>query len=488
MDIEESCNTNAQLHILPDKIFIITNQRYHFEILRAWPIRFCKQVIETQNCVKLIMANETLALRTRQGSKIKSVLTERLCWPGFHYDPFRAVYCDRNSNSAQQTNCDSLLESESISSFANESLFQNQLNLPSPGHESHLSDESVNVNMTLQNVHCISDSCLVTNIGGKCASMDDNHVNTQRLMEFKVDNKPVDGSDEIKSNRIAQDDYQMTPPPIPVRKSKPGLPAVKPEKTGQIGNCASSSNKAAPLEKLKSQSDPGQGGTIPRSHSFQIVQEHPLNQINKRRQRYKSDTSLMARKTITEYVQPICVDSQTNENCGQAEQLLLSSNDDCLRENKKTGPVDSEGKDCETTATETNDDASGNDKIHYVNLPVDSRPSCYLYMNLPDLGSTPKEQARSVKHVFISRNMKVIYENVFQNDLLSVDEREELPPLPPPILQPRKPPPRIPERRDRRKSEQRQLVELPKTELTPPPRPPKKQKVSNKASKNTEVP
>ncbi|XP_029179863.2 uncharacterized protein LOC114947369 [Acropora millepora] len=477
VDIEESCNSNAQLHILPDKIFIITNQRYHFEILKAWPITFCKQVIETQNCAKLIMANETLALKTPQGSEIKSVLTERLCCLGFHHNPFPAVHCDRNSNSTQQTSCDSLLESESISSCANESLFQNRRNLPSPGHESHLSDESVNVNMTLQNVHCISDSCLVTSIGGKCASLDDNHVNAQRLMEFKGDNKPVDGSDDqIKSNRIAQDDYQMIPPPIPVRKSKPGLPTVKPEKTGQIGNCASSSNKAAPLQKLKSQSDPGQGGTIPRSQSFQIVQEHPFNQINKRRQRYKSDTSLMARKTITEYVQPICVDSKANENFGQAEQLFLSSNDDCLRENKKTGPVDSEGKACKTTATETIDDASGNDKIHYVNLPVDSRPSCYLYMNLPDLGSAPKEEARSVKHVFISRNMKVIYENVFQNDLLSVDEREELPPLPPPILQPRKPPPRIPERMNRRISRQRQLVELPKTERTPPPRPPKKQK------------
>ena len=429
------------------------------------------------------MASETLALRTRQGSEIKSVLTERLrclspARPSFHCSPFPAVPWDRNSNSAQQTSCDSLLESDSISSFANESLFPNQQNLPSPGHGSYLSDESVNVNMTRQNAHCISDSCLVTSIGEKCASLDDNHVNTQRLMEFKVDNKPVDGIDEIKSNSTAQDDYQMIPPPIPVRKSKPGLP-VKPEKTGQIRNCASSLDRAAPLEKHKSQSDPGQGGIILRSRSFQIVEEHPLNLINKKRQRYKSDTSLMARKTITEYVQPICVDSQTIENCGQAEQLLLqSSNDDCLRENKPTSPVDTEGIDCETTATETNDDASGNDKIHYVNLPVGSRPSCYLYMNLPDLGSAPKEQARNVKHVFISRNMKVIYENVFENDLLSVDKQEELPPLPPPILQPRKPPPRIPERMNRRKSQQRQLVQLSKTELTPPPRPPKKQKVS----------
>lgn len=483
----ECCNGKTQLHILPDKIFIITNQGYYFEKLREWPIGFCRQVMVTQSCVKLITTNETLALRTQKGSEIKSVLTERLCWhspvsPSFHHGPFPGMLWDRNSNRAQQLSCSSSLKSESMSSLANESLFSSQGNLLSPRHESYSSDENVNANITRQNACCILDPCCVTS-SGKCSSLDDNLVNTQRLMELTVDNKPGDCNDEIKSNRTAQDYYQMTPPPIPRRRPK--LPA-KAETTVQNQNCASS----APLEKAKSKSDPGEFA-ISRSCSFQIVEQPLHNNCYRKRQRYRSDPSMMARKTITEYVQPICVSySQTNENSGKVEQLL-PSNDECLIENKQTSPADTKGKDCETTASETNnDDTSGNDKIHYVHLPVGSRPSCYLYMNLPGLGSAPKEQARNVEHVFISRNMKVIYENVLENDLLSVDERETLPPLPPPILQPRKPPPRLPERTssDRRRLPQRPPVELPKTEPTPPPRPPKKQKVGDKASKTLKVP
>lgn len=490
--IKESCNLKMHLHIFCERICIIQNQGYNFKVFREWPLEFCRHVMTTSNGVKLIMSTETLALRTQQGNDIKSKIAERLPVhsPGSHHLPigsFSASTHDKNYNSIAQhlrrreISCDSLLElDDSLVSEENRSLLTDESSAPSqrqsssPGQRAFSSDENVcredcvDVQRTLQDVHCFSDSCLVTSLREHATHHDNGNYTQKLLMELQADNKPVVYTGEIMCTRHAQDDGPLTPPPIPLRQLKPTANIENPE--------FDSVKKAVPCGKVVSKTEIPRSRCFPRSRSFQIVEQPQCPKIQ--RQCYNSD-STNARKPVTELVQLVCKDPIPEKNANTKGDNFENSDDVCATGPENCSLTNCQDEHIENSVSATDNETCGNGKIHYVNLPAGSRPSCYLYMNQPDLTQAPKEQATYINHdIYMSRSMKGIYKNVFGSISLSSEERETLPPLPPPILHPRKPPPRIPERlgSDRRRLQQKPDT-LREAGLPPPPRPPKRQKV-----------
>ena len=498
----------SQLHIFHDRICLSTNQGYYFRLLGEWPIDSLTQLLTTQSGqVTLLMINagreEKLVLRTEHSNDIKAKLNEQLhCLsPTASYQlPLGSVsepgeaQRDGNSNIVpatrrQSKSCELIHElcidpwlskTNSLPLIRRNPVLCQTLPLSSLSNLAHPSCEDVSkegndeVRATPLNIQHVSNSCLLTSTDKANVPQHDNEVNNQRLLELQGHNSFHHGS-EMKDGK---DDGSL-PPPIPQRQLKPSLAASYTEITEHTKD-KFDSDKTHPVSSgtlVGNYNDDG-CNIIPRSRSFQIV-EQPLH--DRKRQRHKSESSTV-RKTITELVQPICVDSlsdKTANNHGNMVDLesfnsvvLPTRHTECsLIENNN------EQKSIEKSAGTSEDEKNqGSDKIHYVNLPEGSRPSCYLYMNLPDLKKAPKEAVSYVNHVFMSRSMKGIYENVFCNKTVSLD-MESIPPLPPPALRPRKPPPRLPKRASSGRQESSKLPAtwLPVTDPLPPPRPPKKQ-------------
>lgn len=505
MDIEDdetnSCTGKAQLHILPDKICISKNQGYEFRILKEWFIESITHVSATESYVNFVMSIKTVTLRTSQGTDIKSKITERLQFlsPASHqlrdgfFSAAGVTCCDRNFNVVSHTqrrrrrskSCELLMQDAQIDGLVSRanSFPLTKINAVSSQRQSSCksiaSEEYGDVDVTpLDTEHC-SDPCLALS-KGKHAQLGDTEVNIQRLLNLQAD-KAFDHEDEINrgSKEITSDDYHQTPPPVSRQQVKPSFSS-----TGKTENSKeefdSAMKQSVSCDKIASICNPMEfTATISRTRSFQIV-EQSLGY--KTRQRYKSDSSL-ARTSIKELVQPICVDlpSETTSKSDTKVDSKKPSDTVCLAGNEECSLSKTKDVHCErspSTCT-VEDRETCSDKIYYVNLPKGSRPSCYLYMNLPDLKKAPKEAVTYVNHVFMSRSMKGIYENVFGNDTACTEEREFLPTLPPPVLPPRQPPPRLPRRASRDGRRPMPLPAKPPESNPPlPPRPPRHKKVN----------
>ena len=485
VDIEEGGPANystgkTQLHIFHDRICISTNDGYNFRLLREWPIDSLTQITTTQSGITLVMVNESLFLRTDQGDDIKSKLNERRwCLSLESYQlPFGSEEknCDGNSNIVSTTrrhskSCE-LLNHLHIDPVLCQRQLSSISQLPYSSDGSVCKEESGNPRPTPFHFEHFSDTCLVASAkkANVCVPLHDNEVNTQRLMELQA-GRTIDHRSEVKVGREhSVEDYQLVPPPIPQRQLKPSLEGKHNIASHTKERSDSDRKQTVSIERLANKCSDGDC-TIPRTRSFQIVDQPSCN---RKRQRHKSDSSTV-RKTITELVQPICFDTTSETNSSNRVVDPETSNSVSSPRNTECSLVEDKDEHCQKSATTPEDQENNSkDKIHYVNLPVGSRPSCYLYMNLPDLREAPKEAVSYVNHVFMGRSMKGIYENVFCNKTASSEEVDSVLSPPPPRLQPRQPPPRIPERV--LSGRQRSLKEperLSKAGPLPPPRPPK---------------
>lgn len=550
MDFDEasksSPSTKAQLHICNDRICLSRNLEYDFKLLGEWPIDSLSWLLMAHGGVTLIMTSEaeeekTVLLRTERGNDICSKLTERYrCLAPAGHQQFQygnstagVQQCDGNSNIMSASNlsksCELMhqLHFEPLASKSKtfpSSKVKPSLSLRELSSLSHLpsyiqpkspplsSDGSICKEENGQNFSYLSSSASTEQ-----GSNSDNDINDG--------NGTKDGEESsTKENQIQR---EHLPPPIPQRKLKQNYLA-RAASTEQVKNefHAKHSDSSSNVENL----------VIQRSRSFQIV-EQPLS--GTKRQRFKSESSLVTKTAITELVRPICLDQPPANSANRLDSYVdLQVNRAAKTEacngvcppkqderNTSSCAVTEDGVDtfeCKSTAIQSralthtycipvsstsdiqvvDEKSQFKDKVHssdstchYVNLPEGSRPSCYLYMNLPDPRNAPKEDASCVNHVFMSRSMKGIYENVqqFYNEkfetAVSSEESTSPPPLPPPALQPRQPPPRVPRRVSKDpKGTQKPRVGLPVHSRVPcgppPPRPPKRQasvtKVCNK--------
>ena len=561
MDFDEAPKssplTKAQLHICNDRICLSTNLEYNFKLLGEWRIDSLSQPLMARGGVTLNMASEaeeekTLLLRTERGHEICSKLTERRrCLAPADHQQFQysksvaaVQQCDGNSNimsaSSLSKSCELVhqirfepLSSKSKtfpSSKVKPSLSLGELSSLSylPSNIQAKSPLSSDGSICKDKYGSINSSSSASTEQG---SNSDNELNVHEMMRHKGHadrNGTKDGEESnIRENHIQG---ERLPPPIPQRKLKPASKCTQQVK-----------NELHDDVKSSGRSMYGEESVIQRSRSFQIV-EQPLS--GTKRQRFKSDSSLNVTKTaITELVRPICLDQphskpanrldtdmdvQANRAADtEARKGICSPKQDkrnnigCAISQDGVDTIDVKSTAVQSRAlthtycmpapngdtqavdgkSQLKDEVDSSDSTcHYVNLPEGSRPSCYLYMNLPDPRMAPKEAASCVSHVFMSRSMKGIYENVqqFYNEKLETAVSSEghmsPPPLPPPALQPRQPPPRIPKRVPKdSKGAQKPPVALPVQTRDPcgppPPRPPKKQasvtKVCNIKSFNT---
>lgn len=533
--LKSSTSTKAQLHIFHDRICLSTNLGYEFKLLGEWQIDSLTRLLTAHGGVTLIMTNEaqqenTLILRTERGIDICSKLSERhrCLAPASHQQllfqssnsAVGVTQCDDNSNimSASRLHvsksCDEIMNQlhfEPLSSKANSLPLRNEVK---PSLDSRDLSSLSRLPSYLEAKSPLSSE-------GSICKDEDVHNFTDSCSS--TSSEPSSSSDN---------DIIAVPPPVPQRQLKPN--PAKAELTEQVKDvliCADKYSKSnySNVEDL----------IIQRSRSFQIV-DQPLS--GRKKQRYKSDSSLVTKTVITELVRPICVDfpsANSGNPCGSYMYLQENSpavntctelsNGACSpkqdEENACSPPISESGFEAfghrpSTTRsrastpphfmlTSINSDVpfvdeenqvkeeghSSDSTCHYVNLPEGSRPSCYLYMNLPDSQKAPKEAANYINHVFMSRSMKGMYENVqqFYNEkfetAVSSEERTSAPPLPPPTIQPRRPPPRVPRRisKDPQASHQ-SPARLPvhmRGPLGPPcpPRPPKKEVTVSKVSK-----
>lgn len=538
-DPKSSASTKAQLHIFRDRVCLSTNLGYEFKLLREWPIDSLSWLPTAHVGVTLIpfgeaQEEETLLLRTERGNDICAKLTERHCYLApschqqFQYNRNLAAgvqRCDGNSNimstSRLSKSCESVhqLHFQPLGSKAK--TFPLTKAKPSLGsrHLSSLSrlpsylqaksplssDESIS-KKEIDHHFSVSSSPAST---GQCSNSD-NDVNAQKQLELTVHKvcSVVNGTkdDEELSTEENQDQGEPLPPPIPQRQ--PQYNSAKAESTKQA--MEKSNDNAKYSERNYSVEDL----TIHRTRSFQIV-EQPLSGHG-RRQRYKSDSSLVTKTAFTELVRPICLDFPSAKSDNHGSYLYVQKSGatntepcegvcsqkqeeenacSCAVSKNGVEPFESEPTAIQSRAStsvfvdeksQVKDDTDSSDSTcHYVNLPEGSRPSCYLYMNLPDLRKAPKEATSYVNHVFMSRSMKGIYENVqqFYNEkfetAVSSEEGTSAPPLPPPALHPRQPPPRVPKRASKDQQGVQKSLERPPIHIRvplgpPPPRPPKK--------------
>lgn len=476
---------HSQLLIFHDRICITTNQRYDFRLLGEWPIDSLTQLMTTPSGVILVIAGreEPLSLRTEKGNDIKSKLMDKvqcLSPASLQQIPYGSnlasgvTQCDGNSNIVPDTrkqskSCELIhrlrdepwgLNANSLPlARRNPALCQSQV--PSLNNSAlDLScdktvgkEELIDVRLNPLGIKCLSDSKITESTQKPYVYIPqhDNEVNAQKLLDLQSTES------EIKDGRehSEKDLHEPQPPPIPQRRLKPSSEHTK--QSNSVSNKRTASNSTA-----------AELFSIPRSRSFQIV-EQPLHE--RKKQRNKSESSVELRKTITELVRPIGIEPlyENSENSCNKTVDFKPLNNTCLLRHTDCKLISSQ----KSTETVQDEEKQASDKIHYVNLPEGSRPSCYLYMNLPDPKKAPKETVSYVNHVFMSRSMKGIYENVFCNTAVCSEETEPVPSLPPPPLLPRQPPPRIP----RRLLTDRQgplTARLPVTGPLPPPRPPKK--------------
>lgn len=535
-------NSTSQLHILRDKVCLSTNQDYDFKLFGEWPIVSLSRLLMAPGVVTLIMTSqakeeEALLLKTERGNDICSKLNERhKCLAPtahglFQYDNSLAGVqkCDGNSNIMSSSRLSKSCESMHQLHF--EPLRSKCKTFPLGSRQSSLSclpsylesKSPLSSDENISKEECggqFSDSCSSTSTG-YCSNSE--HDVTQNQMELAV-RKAHTVANEIKDGDEENQNRGEPPaPPIPERQLRHN--SVKAESAQQV------KEKFSYVAKYSERNSNVKDFTFQRSRSFQIVEQEPLSG---RRQRFKSESSLITKTAITELVRPIphdCSpvnssnprgsDSYFQENRGtnmEPRKGVCSPKQD--KENACSQAIGDSGLEsfgCKPTAIQSRalthpfcmpasnnsdvivdeksqdkvlvkDDmhASDSSTCHYVNLPEGSRPSCYLYMNLPDPKKAPKEASSYVNHVFMSRSMKGIYENVqqFYNEKFetaaSSEEETSAPPLPPPALQPRPPPPRLPRRASKaQQGAQKSSDKLP-THIRvplgpPPPRPPKKQ-------------
>ena len=545
-----SQSTKAQLHVFHDKICLSTNVGYEFKLLREWPIDSLLQCYTEQENVTLIMAHEgneeRLVLRTDQGNDICAKLSEchQLFFPTVQ-EEFRQ--CDGNSNIMSNVerrlskSCELLhhlhvpskplvLTSNSLSSTkrklefdsTRQSLSLSRLPFGNLEPKSPMPYEGSICNGEYN--HHFSDSCTSSTEHFESC---DNGVTVQKQLEFTALQvcHDANGGNHVDRELNTEGAKGLLPPPIPQRQLKHNL--VKDAETTEQIKVELNCNGNYPQRHVEE-------FLIQRTRSFQIV-EQPSSGTCTKRQRIKSESSIMMKTGITELVKPICVDPP----CGNSGNLGGSYM--CLQDNKATNATSlsssalfspkQDAEDIFSTAAGTEegseafgsqptvtqnraspqplwmsasaDDALAGEKIqvkdeeqssystcHYVNLPKGSRPSCYLYMNLPDLNNAPKEAPVYVNHVFMSRSMKGIYENVQQfyekfEEVGASETTMAAPPLPPPALKPRQPPPRLPKRVSKApQGVQPTPARIPAhTEVLlvpPPPRPPKRTETVSK--------
>ena len=540
----------AQLHICNDRICLSTNLEYDFKLHGEWRIDSLSQQLTAHGVVTLNTMSEaqeekTLLLRTERGHEIYSKLTERRrCLAPADHQQFQYIsnslaeeqQCDSNSNIMSAS---SLSKScEMVHKIRSEPLSSKSKTLPSARVKPSFSlTELSSVTYLSSNIQAksplSSDGSICKDRYGSTNSSSsarteqgsngDNELNVQKQLELTAHKVHGDGNgtedQEESCTRENQIQGEHLPPPIPQRKLKPVSTCTEQVKNELHGDA-----------KCSDRSIYGEESVMQRSRSFQIVGQ-PLS--SPKRQRFKSDSSLNTAKTaaaaITELVQPICLDQPQSKPANRLDtytdfQANGAADTEARRgvcspkhdeRNKISCAITQDGVntfDFKPAAVQSRalthtycmpalvsdtrvadeksqfeDEVDSSDSTcHYVNLPEGSRPSCYLYMNLPDSRKTPKEAASCVSHVFMSRSMKGIYENVqqfcnekFETALLS-EECTSPPPLPPPALQPRQPPPRIPKRVPKdSKGAQKPPLALPVETRDccgpPPPRPPKKQ-------------
>ena len=537
-------STKAQLHICSDRIYLSTNLEYDFKLLGEWPIDTLSQPRIVHGGVTLIMISEaqekkTLLLKTERGHDICSKLIERCrCLSPAGHQQFQysnsvaeIEQCDGNSNimsaSSLSKSCElmrrqhfELLTSKSRTfppSKVKPSLSLRELTSLSclPSNLQAKSPLSSDENICKDEHGSTNSSSSASREQG---SNSDNDLNVQKQLELTTrkvhadENGTKDGEETSTRENYIQGEH--LPPPIPQRKLKPAsIEQVKKELHDDPKRSDSSSNEKELV--------------ILRSHSFQIVEQPPYGT---KRQRFKSEPSVVTKTAITEFVQPIWLDKPHSKSANRLDSYMdLQANRAAdTKAGKGVCPPKQDERnniscavtldgvdtsDSKSTATRSralthtycmpapsNSDTQAVDEksqfqdevdssdstCHYVNLPEGSRPSCYLYMNLPDPRIAPKEAASCVSHVFMSRSMKGIYENVQQfcnekfETAVSLEDGMSPPPLPPPALQPRQPPPRIPRRVSKdSKGAQKPPVAVPVQTRVPcgprPPRPPKKQ-------------
>ena len=540
--------SKAQLHICNDRICLSTNLEYDFKLLGEWRIdslsqHFMARGVDTLNMMNEAQEEKTLLLRTERGHEICSKLTERRrCLAPADHQQFQFI---SNSVAAVQQ-CDSNSNIMSASTVSKSCEFVHQIHFePLPTTLGTFPSSRVKPSFSLtelslvthlpSNIHSQAKS-RISSDGSICKdgysstnsnssasieqdSKSDNELNVQEKLELTPHKVHPDGNGtedrEKSSTRENRIQGEHLPPPIPQRKLKPASTCTEQVKN-ELHDDAKCSDRSIYGEEL----------VIQRSRSFQIVEQPPSFS---KRQRVKSDSSLNVTKTaITELVRPICLDQPHSKPANRLDTYMdLQANRAADTEarkgvcspkhdewNKISCAITQDGVntfDFKSTALQSRalthtycmpasvsdtqvaheksqfeDEVDSSDSTcHYVNLPEGSRPSCYLYMNLPDSRTAPKETASCVSHVFMSRSMKGMYENVqqfcnkFETAVLS-EESTSPPPLPPPALQPRQPPPRLPKRVPKdSKGAQKPPAALPvetrDPHRPPPPRPPKKQ-------------
>ena len=494
MNLDEDLNcfpsqsTKAQLHVFHDKICLSSNSGYDFKILCEYPLNSLSNWQQDRTNVILTIVHkgkeEKLLLKTDKGRGICAKLSSSV------QEGYQGVQqCDGNSNiitipSRISKSCEILDHLHRRTRPRANSMLSSKRK---PKPKSQLTPElSMDTKDFKQNY---PDPCFAG----------PGHFESNVTVESKVKLTALEICDETNGQNSCSSPsdvhdsvtLQPSPPPIPQRQAK---------KNSAKG-----------------------GESLPRAYtlppSFRIVSQLDVGE----RQHLKSEISSKGIKTveIKELVQPIRVDplyrnfgnhcdsytglkinvetNKTSESCGVCspegeEQDIFSiagsegGSEPCVEEptvmQNRASPQPFMMSDsvpnshADRKIQDEDKEQSSDSTCHYVNLPEGSRPSCYLYMNLPNLKTAPKEAAVYVNHVFMSHSMQGIYENVqqFYNEKL---EECGAPPVPPPVLKPRQPPPRLPKRacgggQRVQPTPPRSPPHMGAPHSPPPPRPPKK--------------
>ena len=509
----------THLLIFHDRICLTRIQGYDFKLHREWPIESLTQLTATASGITLVMTKEgrkePFDFRTEQGNEIEVLLRVKIrCLspailrqlPCGLNIATGMTECDDNSNIVPTTRESQAFKANPVQFRVNDHETPGQF--PSPNKStcsSRQTASSGDVRLSPLNLQSVSGSKSDSQLSAVTHKLRHDykvHTQNQLKMNDTKETYACDCEDKPERNH-AKEDLEHDPPPVPQRLLKPS------------GKQTTQSDLVS--REMSANKDNVSDFTLPRTRSFQIVQQ-PLNE--RKRQRHNSTPHKEERKTITELVEPICVELplEKSEN-GCEDQFLdlepsgnfglptdthctVAENEDNridyehhklpdMVENKEEPATDKLHSEHHKLAnTAKNKEEAARDKLHYVNLPQGSRPSCYLYMNLPDLKKAPKESVTYVNHVYMGRSMKGIYENVFSNRSESPEEKESVPELPPPTLQPRQPPPRIPQRLSPSRQVPRKLpAKFPVTSALPcpPPRPPRKSLKCTSASKVTNI-
>ena len=507
----------THLLIFRDRVCLTRIQGYDFTLHREWPIESLTQVTATAGSITLVMTKEgrkePFDLRTEQGNEIKVLLSDKIqclspailrhlsCGLNIATE---ITHCDGNSNIVPTAHESQAFKANPVQFTVNNHKTQGQF--PSPNESTCLSRKTASsgdVRLTPLHLQSVSGSKSDSQISADAHRLQhDDKVHTQN--QLKVNNtketyaRDCEGKPERKH---AKEDLEHEPPPVPQRQLKPSSKQTT-QSDLVTGEMSANDNNMGDF-------------TLPRTRNFQIVQQ-PLNE--RKRQRHNSLPGKEVRKTITELVKPICQDPPPKKSENGCEDELLdlepssnvglptdrhctvAKNEDNRKdyehhklpdmvENKEEPATDKlRSKHHKLANVAENKGEPAEDKLHYVNLPQGFRPSCYLYMNLPDPKKAPKESVTYVNHVYMGRSMKGIYENVFPIMSECPEGKESVPELPPPTLQPRQPPPRIPQRLPPGRQVPRNMPPKFPTASPlpcPPPRPPRKSLKCTSASKVT---